>query len=104
MATSLDMSGSFDIDPQAAFGVKGGLLANVIGLDALLQTTQQAMGSEDEMLRDLALNIMLALGSLQAYADRTESDGQIVDRYDLQIDPSGMISVNGQPLMPAAQQ
>ena len=51
----------------------------------------------------MALNVMLALGSLQAYADRSDSDGQIVDRYDLQVEPSGMISVNGQPLMPAAQ-
>ena len=100
---SLDMAGSFDVDPQAAFGIKGGLLASLTGLDALLQAAQEAMGSPDEALRDFALNVMLALGSLQAYTDRSETDGQVVDRYDLQVDPSGLISVNGQPLMPAAQ-
>ncbi|MEM7223529.1 MAG: hypothetical protein AAF495_11150 [Pseudomonadota bacterium] len=100
---SLDMAGTFDVDPQAAYGVKGGLLANLLGLDALLQAAQQAMSSEDQELQDFALNVMLALGSLQAYTDRSETDGQVIDRYDLKVEPSGLISVNGQPLLPAAQ-
>lgn len=101
---AFDMAGSFDLDPQAAFGVKGGLLANLIGLDALLQAAQEAMGGEDETLRDLALNVVLALGTLQAYTDRGETDqGVTVDRYDLKVEPSGQITVNGQSVLPAPQ-
>ena len=102
-AVELELGGVFAADPAAVFGISGSLAAALFGLDRLVELAQAAMGDPDPEIRTGAMQAIGMLGALQAYAARGESDdGRPVDRFDVVVDPSGAITINGQPLMPAA--
>jgi hypothetical protein len=101
-AAELELGGVFAVDPAAAFGISGSLAAALFGLDRLVELAQSAMGDPDPDTRAGAMQAIGMLGALQAYAARGEADdGRPVDRYDVVVEPSGAITINGQPLMPA---
>ncbi|MDH3474416.1 MAG: hypothetical protein OEM59_12050 [Rhodospirillales bacterium] len=102
-AAALELGGLFAIDPTAALGISGSLAAGLYGLDRLIELAQAAMGNPDPEKRKGAMEVIGLLGTLQAYAARSQADdGRTVDRYELVVEPSGAITVNGQPLLPAA--
>ena len=99
-AAELEMGGLFTVDPAAAFGVSGSLAAALFGLDRLIELAQAALADPDPDTRGQALQAVGMLGLLQTYAARSVAeDGRPVDRFEILIEPSGAITVNGQPVV-----
>ena len=104
-SAKLQAQGNFALDSEAVLGLSGNLLAELVGLDKLIALAQAAMGDPDASTRERAATLIGTLGLLQTYAARGEDNkGGPVDRYDLVIDPSGAITVNGKPLGPPPPQ
>jgi len=104
-SAKLQAEGSFALDPEAVLGLSGNLLAELVGLDKLIALAQAAMGDPDVTIRERAAGLIGTLSLLQTYAARGEDDkGGPVDRYELVIDASGAITVNGKPLGPPPPQ
>jgi len=95
------LKGGMVIDGDAAFGIRGTLLAEVGGFDFLVALAHQSLEDPDPGIRGEARQVVGMLALLQAFADRDETgaDGPI-DRFLFKIEPNGAVSVNNKPLLP----
>lgn len=90
---NLKADGSFNVTPQAMWGVVGALNVVVTGMDDLMALAQQ---TPDDY------NAQQAIGSiemLKQYSAREQgADGKPVDKFKVEVDESGRILVNGKPM------
>ena len=101
----MDADGAFTVDPQALFSVVGGLVAELKGLDWLIQTAQQQMSSADPETQEMAMGIMGTLGALQAFGKPVTDEARgPLHRYDVKVTAAGELTVNDIPLFGAPQQ
>lgn len=84
-------AGTFDVLPEAVFGLVGALDVDVFGLDGAMQmATEAAQTSAD------AAQIVGGLAMIQSLAKReADSDGKPVDRLKIEVDATGDTKVNG---------
>jgi len=85
--------GAFDVKPQAAFGIVGGLNVAIRGIDDLLALAQKTPEDYD------AQQAMQSIQMLQAYSAREQgADGKPVDTFKIEVDDGGQMLVNGKPM------
>jgi len=93
-AAAMTADGAFEVNPVSPQGVTGALNVAITGLDnviALLETEVSA-GNED------AFGPLGMANWLKTLAQReTNSESQVVDRFNLEITPDGRTLLNGQP-------
>ncbi len=86
--------GAFNVQSQAAFGIVGGLNVAIRGIDDLLALAQQTPEDFD------AQQAMQSIQMLQAYSAREQgADGKPVDKFKIEVNETGRMTVNGKPLM-----
>ncbi len=90
---NLKADGSFNVTPQAMWGVVGALNVAITGMDDLMALAQQ---TPDDY------NAQQAIGSiemLKQYSAREEgADGKAVDKFKLEVNESGQVLINGKPM------
>jgi hypothetical protein len=85
--------GAFDVKPQAAFGIVGGLNVVIRGIDDLLALAQKTPEDYD------AQQAMQSIQMLQAYSAREQgADGKPVDTFKIEVGAGGQMLVNGKPM------
>ncbi|MEZ5833338.1 MAG: hypothetical protein R3D05_19355 [Dongiaceae bacterium] len=85
--------GNFNVTPQSAFGVVGGVNVAIRGIDDLLALAQQTPDDSD------AQQAMGSIQMLQQYSQREQgADGKPVDKFKIEIDATGQFLVNGRPM------
>jgi hypothetical protein len=85
--------GAFDVQPQAAFGIVGGLNVAIRGIDDLLALAQKTPEDYD------AQQAMGSIQMLQAYSAREQgADGKPVDKFKIEVGEDGQMLVNGKPM------
>ena len=85
--------GAFDVQPQAAFGIVGGLNVAIRGIDDLLALAQKTPEDYD------AQQAMGSIQMLQAYSAREQgADGKPVDKFKIEVGEGGQMTVNGKPM------
>ena len=95
------LTGGLVIDAEAAFGVRGTVLAEVGGFDSLVDLAQRSLEDPDPKIRDNARGLVAMLALLRAFADRDETPAEgPIDRFMVKVDPNGALSVNEKPLLP----
>ena len=95
------LKGGMVIDAEAAFGMRGTLLAEVGGFDALVELAQQSLEDPDPRIRDNARGVVAVIAVLQAFAERDETAANgPVDRFLFKVGPSGAVWINDKPLLP----
>jgi hypothetical protein len=92
--TAVKADGDFVVNPQSVMGAVGTLNLALTGLDDLIKlatdpATQSPMGGQ----------MMGMLQMLQGMAVReTGGDGKPVDKYKVDVKPTGEITVNDKPI------
>ena len=90
---NLKADGSFNVTPQAMWGVVGALNVAITGMDDLMALAQQ---TPDDY------NAQQAIGSiemLKQYSAREEgADGKPVDKFKLEVNEGGQVLINGKPM------
>jgi hypothetical protein len=85
--------GAFNVQPQAAYGIVGGLNVAIRGIDDLLALAQKTPDDFD------AQQAMGSIQMLQTYSAREQgADGKPVDKFKIEVDPAGQMTVNGKPM------
>ena len=85
--------GAFDVKPQAAFGIVGGLNVAIRGIDDLLALAQKTPEDYD------AQQAMQSIQMLQALSAREQgADGKPVDKFKIEVGEGGQMTVNGKPM------
>jgi hypothetical protein len=85
--------GAFDVQPQAAFGIVGGLNVAIRGIDDLLALAQKTPEDYD------AQQAMRSIQMLQAFSAREQdADGKPVDKFKIEVGEGGQTTVNGKPM------
>ena len=85
--------GAFNVQPQAAFGIVGGLNVAIRGVDDLLALAQQTPDDYD------AQQAMGSIQMLQSYSAREQgADGKPVDKFKIEVNEAGQMTVNGKPM------
>ena len=85
--------GAFNVQPQAAFGIVGGLNVAIRGVDDLLALAQQTPDDYD------AQQAMGSIQMLQAFSAREQgADGKPVDKFKIEVNEAGQMTVNGKPM------
>jgi hypothetical protein len=85
--------GAFDVQPQAAFGIVGGLNVAIRGIDDLLALAQKTPEDYD------AQQAMQSIQMLQAFSAREQgADGKPVDKFKIEVGEGGQMTVNGKPM------
>ncbi len=87
----VEMHGAFRLDPAATLGAVGELAVKVTGFDALFASLKQALGSNPDAMKQIAVLQLLGLFAAREKA----ADGTVTDRYTLTLDPSGTVLLNG---------
>ncbi|HET6619710.1 MAG TPA: hypothetical protein VFG64_07195 [Dongiaceae bacterium] len=91
--TDLKADGSFDVSPQAAFGIVGGVNIAIRGMDDLLALAQKTPDDID------AQQAISSVGMLQQYSAREQgADGKPVDKFKIEVNEQGQFLVNGKPM------
>ncbi|HJR21312.1 MAG TPA: hypothetical protein VJ822_06810 [Dongiaceae bacterium] len=86
--------GAFNVQPQAMYGIVGGLNVAIRGIDELLALAQQTPEDFD------AQQAMQSIQMLQSYSAREQdADGKPVDKFKIEVNEAGRMTVNGKPLM-----
>ncbi len=89
----LKADGNFNVTPQSAFGIVGGLNVAIRGMDDLLALAQKTPDDFD------AQQAMSAVGTLTQYSEREQgADGKPVDKFKIEVNEGGQILVNGKPM------
>jgi hypothetical protein len=89
----LKADGNFSVTPQAVFGVVGALNVAIRGLDDLVALAQQTPERSDSQ------QAIGAAGMLQQYSAREQgADGKPVDKFKIEINEGGQVTVNGKPM------
>lgn len=90
-ALQVGAAGTFDVKPEAVFGLIGALDVDVHGLDSAMQ-----MATEAAQTSPAAGEIVGGLAMIQSLAKReTGSDGKPVDKLKIEVDAMGDTKVNG---------
>jgi hypothetical protein len=85
--------GAFNVQPQAVYGIVGGLNVVIRGIDDLLALAQQTPEDYD------AQQAMQSIQMLQAYSAREQgADGKPVDKFKIEVNETGQMTVNGKPM------
>ncbi|NJM92158.1 MAG: YdgA family protein [Rhodospirillaceae bacterium] len=85
--------GAFDVQPQAVFGIVGGLNVGIRGIDDLLALAQKTPEDYD------AQQAMQSIQMLQTYSAREQgADGKPVDSFKIEVNEGGQMTVNGKPM------
>ena len=85
--------GAFTVQSQAALGIVGGLNVAIRGIDDLLALAQQTPNDYD------AQQAMNSIQMLQVYSAREQgADGKPVDKFKIEVDGAGQMTVNGKPM------
>ena len=101
----LDAAGAFKVEENALFMVAGGLIAELKGLDWLLKSTQEQLGSGDSNTQEMAAGILGTLGALQAFGKPVTDEARGPrHRYDIKVTADGELMVNDIPLFGAPPQ
>jgi hypothetical protein len=91
--TELKADGGFDVSPQAAFGIVGGVNIAIRGMDDLLALAQKTPDDID------AQQAISSVGMLQQYSAREQgADGKPVDKFKIEVNEQGQFLVNGKPM------
>jgi hypothetical protein len=91
--TELKADGGFDVSPQAAFGIVGGINIAIRGMDDLLALAQKTPDDID------AQQAISSVGMLQQYSAREQgADGKPVDKFKVEVNEQGQFLVNGKPM------
>ena len=89
----LKADGNFNVTPQAAFGVVGGLNVAIRGMDDLVALAQKTPEDYE------AQQAMSSVGMLQQYSAREQgADGKPVDKFKIEVNEQGQLLVNGKPM------
>lgn len=90
-AMQVDASGAFDVRPEAAFGLIGGLDVAVHGLDEAIRLATEAAHTSPE-----AAQLVGTFAMIQSLAQRENgADGKPVDKLKIEVDAMGDTKVNG---------
>ena len=85
--------GAFNVQPQAAYGIVGGLNVAIRGIDDLLALAQKTPDDFD------AQQAMGSIQMLQTYSAREQgADGKPVDKFKIEVNQAGQMTVNGKPM------
>jgi hypothetical protein len=85
--------GAFNVQSQAAWGIVGGLNVAIRGIDDLLALAQQTPDDYD------AQQAMGSIQMLQSYSAREQgADGKPVDKFKIEVNEAGQMTVNGKPM------
>jgi hypothetical protein len=85
--------GAFNVQSQAAWGIVGGLNVAIRGIDDLLALAQRTPDDYD------AQQAMGSIQMLQVYSAREQgADGKPVDKFKIEVDAAGQMTVNGKPM------
>ena len=93
-AAAVTAEGAFDVNPASPLGMTGRLDAAITGLDRVIALLEpEANAGDEESLQALGMAAWLkGLGRRE-----TDSTGQAVDRYVLELTADGRTLLNGQP-------
>lgn len=94
-ATTIEAGGALPFDPFAAYGLAGNMELRVHDYEAMLQRLSEAQGQGSLEEQQVAQSLQFGLGMGGGFGD-LQDDGTLV--FDLALDPSGQITVNGLPL------
>jgi hypothetical protein len=85
--------GAFNVQPQSVYGIVGGLNVAIRGIDDLLALAQQTPDDYD------AQQAMGSIQMLQSYSAREQgADGKPVDKFKIEVNEAGQMTVNGKPM------
>ncbi len=85
--------GAFNVQPQAAYGIVGGLNVAIRGIDDLLALAQK---TPDDFGAQQAMG---SIQMLQTYSAREQgADGKPVDKFKIEVNQAGQMTVNGKPM------
>jgi hypothetical protein len=85
--------GTFNVQSQAAYGIVGGLNVAIRGIDDLLALAQQTPDDH------AAQQAMQSIQMLQVYSAREQgADGKPVDKFKIEVNEAGQMTVNGKPM------
>ena len=85
--------GAFNVQPQSLYGIVGGLNVAIRGIDDLLALAQQTPDDYD------AQQAMGSIQMLQSYSAREQgADGKPVDKFKIEVNEAGQMTVNGKPM------
>jgi hypothetical protein len=85
--------GAFNVQPQALYGIVGGLNVAIRGIDDLLALAQQTPEDYD------AQQAMGSIQMLQSFSAREQgADGKPVDKFKIEVNETGQMTVNGKPM------
>ena len=97
----ITFKGGMVIDAAAAFGMRGSLLAEFFGFDALVELAQLSLEDPDPRIQDTARSVVGFVALLQAFAQRDETaPGGPVDRFLFKVERNGAVWINDKPLLP----
>jgi hypothetical protein len=89
----LKADGNFNVTPQSAFGIVGGINIAIRGIDDLLALAQKTPEDFD------AQQAIGSIGMLQQYSEREQgADGKPVDKFKIELNDAGQFLVNGKPM------
>jgi hypothetical protein len=89
----LKADGNFSVTPQSVFGMVGALNVAIRGIDDLVTLAQQ---TPEHSNSQQALGVA---GMLQQYSRREQgADGKPVDKFRIELNEAGGITVNGKPM------
>lgn len=95
------LKGGMVVDANAAFGMRGTLLAEVGGFDTLVELARQSLENPDPRIQGNARGVVAVIAVLQALAERDETaTNGPVDRFLFKVEPNGAVWVNDKPLLP----
>ena len=86
------VAGGVDVDPNAPFGVVGAMDVSIFGLDALTAAAQELPQTPENQ------EFLGTLEFLAVMSDRGQDGGETVDRYRIEADAYGAVTVNGQQM------
>lgn len=88
---ALAINGDVKADPASMMGASGKLTLELTGLDKMIDLIKSNLGPDGAA--DAA-----PLEMLRAFGERTQADGQTVDRYVVTLEPNGALMVNGKDM------
>jgi hypothetical protein len=90
-AARLSVDGEVKADPASMMGASGSLTVEITGLDRVIDLVKGYVGPE-------AAADTAPLEMLRAFGERTQAEGETVDRYVVTLEPNGALMVNGKDM------
>ncbi|MGH6959964.1 MAG: hypothetical protein ACREE7_05730, partial [Dongiaceae bacterium] len=88
-AAGVDLDGVIETSAQSMMGAVAQLKLDVTGLDRLIETARAMVPPEEQ-------EMMATLEIFRGFSNReTASDGKVIDHYDINLTPEGLLLING---------